>query len=680
LGTGLGIGGGYLVSQYQTPVYQSTTKVMLIKPQESSVTADVSLNDQDLIKTYIALLTTQPVLDAVTQQLGFSVNANQIKAQLSSSSQLFDVTVQAGDPQQTAMIANTLVDVLISEIQSLQSGRFASSEESLQAQLNEVESQISQLEGDLGGTQTEDAQQQRQALEDEISALRLSTIQLQQEIQTLTRTGLPPAQQEELLAKQIELAQLQFMLAVERDTYNNLLNQDPETRNTETEAYIINLQEEVIILEQEIESLKTPAELSETQQALLVEKQAQLSQQEFALELAQQRYMDFFTSANLRPSSNSGLSSSDQQASLALYQQIYANLRSTYESVRLARLQGTPDLVQVEAAEVSVIPIQPRPIQNILQGGMIGLIIMSAIAYLIDYLDDTVKTVEDIHMAFDVPVLGVIADINSTNGEQGAIVIHHPRSPTAEAFRALRTNLEFAGVDQTLHTILVTSPSPEDGKSTIAVNLAASMVQGGKRILLLDADLRRPRVHRQLQLSNSLGLSDLFRQQMELDEVKQCCPEMENLSVITSSSIPPNPTELLNSVRMDEVLATAKEQADIVIIDSPPFIVSDPIVLAAKVDGIVLVLQPGQTSFTAVQEIMTQLQRANARLLGVVLNRVPLKKNFYNGHYNYYAPYYYSHTYYVNGEKSNSHSPKGRGPNLRQRLVQRFRSHPARKS
>jgi capsular exopolysaccharide synthesis family protein len=167
---------------------------------------------------------------------------------------------------------------------------------------------------------------------------------------------------------------------------------------------------------------------------------------------------------------------------------------------------------------------------------------------------------------------------------------------------------------------------------------------------------------------------------MELDEVKQCCPEMENLSVITSSSIPPNPTELLNSVRMDEVLATAKEQADIVIIDSPPFIVSDPIVLAAKVDGIVLVLQPGQTSFTAVQEIMTQLQRANARLLGVVLNRVPLKKNFYNGHYNYYAPYYYSHTYYVNGEKSNSHSPKGRGPNLRQRLVQRFRSHPARKS
>jgi capsular exopolysaccharide synthesis family protein len=680
LGTGLGIGGGYLISQYQTPVYQSTTKVMLIKPQESSVTADVSLNDQDLIKTYIALLTTQPVLDAVTQQLGFSVNANQIKAQLSSSSQLFDVTVQAEDPQQTAMIANTLVDVLISEIQSLQSGRFASSEESLQAQLNEVESQISQLEGDLGGTQTEDAQQQRQALEDEISALRLSTIQLQQEIQTLTRTGLPPAQQEELLAKQIELAQLQFMLAVERDTYNSLLNQDPETRNTETEAYIINLQEEVIILEQEIESLKTPAELSETQQALLVEKQAQLSQQEFALELAQQRYMDFFTSANLRPSSNSGLSSSDQQASLALYQQIYANLRSTYESVRLARLQGTPDLVQVEAAEASVIPIQPRPIQNILQGGMIGLIIMSAIAYLIDYLDDTVKTVEDIHMAFDVPVLGVIADINSTNGEQGAIVMHHPRSPTAEAFRALRTNLEFAGVDQTLHTILVTSPSPEDGKSTIAVNLAASMVQGGKRILLLDADLRRPRVHRQLQLSNSLGLSDLFRQQMELDEVKQCCPEMENLSVITSSSIPPNPTELLNSVRMDEVLATAKEQADIVIIDSPPFIVSDPIVLAAKVDGIVLVLQPGQTSFTAVQEIMTQLQRANARLLGVVLNRVPLKKNFYNGHYNYYAPYYYSHTYYVNGEKSNSHSPKGRGPNLRQRLVQRFRSHPARKS
>jgi capsular exopolysaccharide synthesis family protein len=159
---------------------------------------------------------------------------------------------------------------------------------------------------------------------------------------------------------------------------------------------------------------------------------------------------------------------------------------------------------------------------------------------------------------------------------------------------------------------------------------------------------------------------------MELDEVKQCCPEMENLSVITSSSIPPNPTELLNSVRMDEVLATAKEQVDVVIVDSPPFIVSDPIVLAAKVDGIVLVLRPGQTSFAAVHEIVTQLQRANARLLGVVLNRVPLKKNFYNGRYNYYAPYYYSHIYYVDGEKSNSPPTEDKKPNLRQRLVQRF--------
>lgn len=594
LGLLLGAGGGYLASQYQQPVYQATTKVMVIKPQESSVTADLTLSDQELMQTYVTLLTTRPVLQAASEELGFGVSGNQITARQASGTRLLEITVRANNPERAANIANTLVDVLIQHNDQLQSSRFASSEESLQAQIAQVEQQIADAQATVDAANLEQQENQEQAIEEEKALL---------------------------------------------------------------EEQIFDYQRQIAVLESDIEQLlpdppalgEEPQELSPTEQQQLVDMRTELSQLRFNLRLAEQRYGNllFPSSGAASPEGSVG----QQQASLELYRQLYANLLSAYESVRLARLQNTPNVVRVEAAEPASTPIQPRPVQNTLLGSAVGLILMGAIAFLIEYLDDSLKTPADINAATGLPVIGYLADANgSNNGNAGRIVIEQPRSPISEAFRSLRTNLEFAGVSKPLQTILITSPGPKDGKTTVATNLAAIMAQSGKRIILLDADLRRPSIHRILELGNRQGLSNLFRHQSSAGaaEAIQSPEEMQTLGVITSGSLPPNPAELLGSPRMDALLDQLRAHAEHVIIDSPPAIVSDPSVLAAKVDGVVIILQPGKTDFGTLQAMVEQLRHVEANIVGVVLNRIRSGGGIY-GTYNYYSTYYNGDNPYLNG-------------------------------
>jgi len=160
------------------------------------------------------------------------------------------------------------------------------------------------------------------------------------------------------------------------------------------------------------------------------------------------------------------------------------------------------------------------------------------------------------------------------------------------------------------------------------------MAQANKRVILLEGDLRRPRVHRALGMSNQIGLSDVFRGQMDIRDVARYS-KVKDLAVITSGSLPPNPAELLGSARMTQILARLVESASVVIIDSPPFVVTDSTVLAAKVDGVLLVLQPGKTHAEAAKTMLAQLNRAGAHVVGVVLNRVSRKTSSYYGYYRY---------------------------------------------
>jgi len=243
----------------------------------------------------------------------------------------------------------------------------------------------------------------------------------------------------------------------------------------------------------------------------------------------------------------------------------------------------------------------------------------------------------------------MIARDELSDGEGSLVTIEKPRSPTAEAYRALRTNIQFASVDKPIQSLLVTSIAPSEGKTTIAANLSVTLAQGGHNIILIDADLRRPKLHRRLKLPNRKGLTSLFMQpELHLDGTVQKT-DTNNLYVMTAGNLPPNPSELLASDRMDFIINNMNEHADMVVIDTPPIMaVTDAVVLSQRVDGLLLVVMVGETKAAAAQQTVDQLRRLNANILGVVLNRVPTR----GSRYYYSNGYYYSYQdYYGNSEK-----------------------------
>ncbi len=197
-----------------------------------------------------------------------------------------------------------------------------------------------------------------------------------------------------------------------------------------------------------------------------------------------------------------------------------------------------------------------------------------------------IKTPEDVERQLDLPVLGFVAEMQyKSSSPEEVYVARQPRSPVSEAFRSLRTNLEFASVQKPIRTLIVTSPGPAEGKTTVAVNLAAIIALSGKRVALVDADLRRPMVHKLLGLPNRDGLSTLFRGHEGVHTVFRSKLELPHLMVITSGSLPPNPAELLGSERMVQILEELSALVDVVVIDTPPSLVADAQILSARVDA-----------------------------------------------------------------------------------------------
>lgn len=219
------------------------------------------------------------------------------------------------------------------------------------------------------------------------------------------------------------------------------------------------------------------------------------------------------------------------------------------------------------------------------------------------------------------------------------VAVSHPKSPVAEAFRTLRTNINFSAVDRPLRSLLVTSAAPEEGKSTTTCNLAVVMAQTGSRVLVLDCDLRKPAMHKVFDLDNRRGLTSVLVE--GLDPAEAISPTLaEGLWVLTSGPLPPNPAELLGSGRMKDLLPRLVEEYDIVLIDTPPVLaVTDAAVLAPQVDAAVLVARAGVTRLDMLQEAKASLEKTGVHLLGAVLNGLRPESDGY--YYYYHYKYYY---------------------------------------
>jgi capsular exopolysaccharide synthesis family protein len=219
------------------------------------------------------------------------------------------------------------------------------------------------------------------------------------------------------------------------------------------------------------------------------------------------------------------------------------------------------------------------------------------------------------------------------------ITLSNPRSPVSEAFRTLRTNLEFTSLDKPIRSMVVTSASPEEGKSTTLANLAVTVAQAGKKVILVDCDLRRPSLHQIFGARSTLGFTDMMRDDTLMSKPPLQETPVANLSLLSSGTIPPNPSELLASRRMSEVIAALLQQADMVLFDAPPVIaVTDAAVLASKVDAVLLVVSAGRTKREHAKKAKALLDKVNARLIGTILNNVKGEGNLYQ--------------YYANEEKS----------------------------
>jgi polysaccharide biosynthesis transport protein len=351
------------------------------------------------------------------------------------------------------------------------------------------------------------------------------------------------------------------------------------------------------------------------------------------------------------------------QVSLTQYRLSYASVLQSYEQLQLAEAQSSSGINQQNPAVPSDIPIRPRPVLYALLSALSGLIIAIAVVSLVELLDDTIRDPHEIMQKWGIPVLATIVRYNHDKND--LITAQQPRSQITETFRALRTNLQYASVNLPIHTLLVTSPSPEDGKTTIATNLACVIAQGGRKVVIVDADMRRPRLHRVFQIPNRIGLTDQFIRPYNniIEEVNQT--EIAGLHVITSGNLPPNPSEILSSERMSEILHQLAGQFDMVVIDAPPFLlVTDALVLAPRVDGVLVVIKPSVTKRAALKNLVEQLRQVKANVIGVVLNDVKINRSRYYNYHGYYYNQKYSKGYRFTessdeSENANNHdSPK----------------------
>jgi polysaccharide biosynthesis transport protein len=310
----------------------------------------------------------------------------------------------------------------------------------------------------------------------------------------------------------------------------------------------------------------------------------------------------------------------------------------------------------IERAAVPNQPIAPRKEANIALTFMLGLAAAIGLALLQEYLDDRVNSPEDLERVASLPTLGHVPLIGQ--GQSRLVATLPANSHVAESYRALRSSIGFAGIDTPLRRLQITSATKGEGKTITSVNLATAMAMDGKKVILVDADLRRPTIHRALKLDNPTGLTEVLLGLKTVDEAIQPT-EIDNLSVVCSGPIPPNPAELLGSRAFDQLIEQLEERADVVIFDTPPCMpVTDPLIVASRMDGVVLVLHVGRTKKGMIKHVRELLNRARARVVGVVFNQVEASKG---GYYYYHYYYYYGDGYYSEAaRRGDRHRRNGR--------------------
>jgi tyrosine-protein kinase Etk/Wzc len=327
------------------------------------------------------------------------------------------------------------------------------------------------------------------------------------------------------------------------------------------------------------------------------------------------------------------------QLEAGIQEQTTRYLLGQYESARLQEATIAPYVTILDGASPAY-RVGSTLRQKVLLGLLVGLLLGVGGAFFLEYLDQTIKTTQDVDRVLATPVLGMVpldAKLAARGGDSrrpiSIITALDGDDPAAEAYRTLRTNVTFVGAERPVQLLALTSPGPGEGKSTTAANLAVALALGGHKTLLIDADLRRPLLHRAFGLVHEPGLTDVLVGRAAAREAIR--PDViERLDVLPAGSSPPNPSELLGSDAMHALIAEVRQNYDYIVVDTPPVLpVTDATVISTVADATILAIRSGETEETSATRALDQLKRVNARIAGVVLNGVDTRRD---RHYTYY--------------------------------------------
>jgi succinoglycan biosynthesis transport protein ExoP len=675
-------------AQQKVPQYQTTAAVKF-EPSTalSGLLVEVlSYSSADSIETQTTLIKSTPILEEVARQLGRLPDApsgeplqetRQYRAALDSingklkvtrvpNTSILEITATSTDPVEAKQLANTVAQVYRRYSRDSRNARITEARKFIEAQLREVEGRLKRAEDELWafrdanrviapGAESTVLLSLFTQVRSDIEKTRQQRTELELSLARISR-GDPASITDPVVVETVNpaiqrLQQVQNDLLLERnnlalevtDRHPKLMAVDDRLREVRVE-----LRRQVTA---QIAALRSREEILNRQLGELLQKNREVP----AVELGLQR----------------------RQRDAKVNDDLLNLLKARHQEALIKESEAVEEVSLVRPAPEPDTPGGTEKLNTVAVGALLGLMLGLVLAFVQETLDTSIGTIEDVETYLEVPVLGVVPHIDARETTQRlierrpavaqmdpealrnhALLITHfdPKSPVAEAYRTLRTNIQFARLERSGKILLVTSPTLQEGKTTTIVNLALTMAQNGQKTLLLGANLRRPSIHRFFGIEREPGLSDILlgktawrdcirtvadilMGRFEMEDI-MASPGLDNLHIIESGPVPANPSELLSTRAMGEFLAAVRNDYDIVLIDAPPVLpVTDSAIIATQVDGVVLVYQAGKVGRLVLKRAKVHLESVGGKVWGVVLNDVHTEIAGYQ--YTHYYTHYY---------------------------------------
>lgn len=629
----------------------------------------VDAREQDYLQTQYKKLKSQTLIERVITQLHLDADpryakkydrikavADDITIEPVRLSRLVFIKVEHTKPRQAQAIANKLVDEFV--LRNLEDKKDESFKalDSLKQERNiqmenasEADKKLAEYRSSIGSVSVEDSQnmklltlQQAEKATADAVGKKILADKTRDKVRELLAPTNNPVEIESIpqVASDKLVQGLREALAVKEADFRSYTN-----RYGTNWPQLVSMRNAIDELRVKIKDVATNIIASIELEALVAESQAEAMQT--WRDDCETNLINFGTNRVMYTRLN-------QEADLA--RQAYSKVLAAEQDLKIAIQNKINNMHVVDKAREPIRPVKPRTILTLFLGFFGGLAAACGLAFFVNYLDDSIKTQDDVEVYLRLPFLGYVPNIKSNSVIERDLQAHvHPQSTAAEGFRTIRAAVSLMPNADKFHILVVTSTIPSEGKSLLASNLAIVTAQTGLKTLLVDSDLRRPSVHKAFQLHSPIGLSAFLNETVtSVDEIVHTT-EVPNLDVVCAGAIPSNPSELAGSKRMRQFLQEVAKRYDRVFVDCPPVsAVSDPLVLSAMADGVIFLTKFNKIRREHARKSIQRIQDAGIHLLGVVLNDIDFEgKDSY-----YYSYYYYQNRYY----SSHYRSRKGAGP------------------